>query len=74
MFGCLILWGGPAAAQSCSFSMTDIAWGDIDPTLGQEQMDASQQAVLSKGDVNRYYRSLDKWHTEMRRPGRNILP
>lgn len=34
------------------------------PTLGQEQMDASQQAVLSKGDVNRYYRSLDKWHTE----------
>lgn len=34
------------------------------PTLGQEQMDASQQAVLSKGDVNRYYRSLDKWHKE----------
>jgi hypothetical protein len=34
------------------------------PTLGQEQMDASQQAMLSKGDVNRYYRSLDRWHRE----------
>lgn len=34
------------------------------PTLGQEQMDASQQAVLGKGDVNRYYRSLDRWHRE----------
>lgn len=34
------------------------------PTLGQEQMNASQQAVLGKGDVNRYYRSLDRWHRE----------
>jgi hypothetical protein len=34
------------------------------PTLGQEQMNASEEAMLSKGDVNRYYRSLDKWHRE----------
>lgn len=34
------------------------------PTLGQAQLDASQQAVLGKGDVNRYYRSLDRWHRE----------
>lgn len=34
------------------------------PTLGQAQLDASQQAVLGKGDVNRYYRALDRWHRE----------
>lgn len=34
------------------------------PTLGQEQMNASQEAMLGKGEVNRYYRSLDKWHKE----------
>lgn len=34
------------------------------PTLGQEQLALSQQAVLNKGDVNRYYRSLDRWHRE----------
>lgn len=35
VLGCFIFWTGPAAAQSCSLSMTDIAWGDIDPTLDQ---------------------------------------
>lgn len=34
------------------------------PTLGQEQLALSQQAILNKGDVNRYYRSLDRWHRE----------
>jgi hypothetical protein len=34
------------------------------PTLGQEQMNASEEATLTKSDVNRYCRSLDKWHRE----------
>lgn len=42
-----------------------------EPTLGQAQMNASQQAILGKGDVNRYYRSLDRWHRET---VRRLLP
>ncbi len=35
-----------------------------EPTLGQAQLNAQQQAVLGKGSVNRYYKTLDSWHTE----------
>lgn len=37
---------------------------DQEPTLGQAQLNAQQQAMLSKGAVNRYYNSLDRWHRE----------
>lgn len=37
---------------------------DQEPTLGQAQLNAQQQAMLSKGSVNRYYNNLDKWHRE----------
>lgn len=35
-----------------------------EPTLGQAQLNAQQQALLSKGAVNRYYNNLDKFHRE----------
>lgn len=35
-----------------------------EPTLGQAQLNAQQQAVLGKGAVNRYYKTLDCWHKE----------
>jgi len=35
-----------------------------EPTLGQAQLNAQQQSVLSKGAVNRYYKTLDGWHKE----------
>lgn len=35
-----------------------------EPTLGQAQLNAQQQALLSKGSVNRYYNSLDRSHRE----------
>lgn len=35
-----------------------------EPTLGQAQMNWQQQAILSKGSNNRYYNSLDRFHTE----------
>lgn len=37
---------------------------DQEPTLGQAQLNAQQQAMLSKGAVNRYYNALDRWHRE----------
>jgi hypothetical protein len=37
---------------------------DQEPTLGQAQLNAQQQAMLSKGAVNRYYYALDRWHRE----------
>jgi hypothetical protein len=38
-----------------------------EPTLGQAQLNAQQQAMLSKGAVNRYYRQLDSFHAEILR-------
>ncbi len=35
-----------------------------EPTLGQAQLNARQQAILGKGAVNRYYKTLDGWHKE----------
>ena len=35
-----------------------------EPTLGQAQLNAQQQATLGEGDANRYYRQLDRWHRE----------
>lgn len=35
------------------------------PTLGQDQMIAQDRAVLGKGAVNRYYKSLDRLYREM---------
>jgi hypothetical protein len=35
-----------------------------EPTLGQAQLNAQQQNMLSKGAVNRYYNTLDKYHRE----------
>lgn len=37
---------------------------DEEPTLGQAQLNAQQQALLSKGAVNRYYKGLDRFHRE----------
>jgi hypothetical protein len=37
---------------------------DQEPTLGQAQLNAQQQAMLSKGAVNRYYNAIDRWHRE----------
>jgi spore coat protein U-like protein len=33
--GCIAVWTTPASALSCSFAMTDLDFGDIDPTLNQ---------------------------------------
>lgn len=41
-----------------------VAGENQEPTLGQAQLNAQQQALLSKGAVNRYYNNLDKWHKE----------
>lgn len=38
--------------------------GKPQPTLGQQQLQFQQQAVLNKGSTNRYYNNLDKWHRE----------
>jgi hypothetical protein len=35
-----------------------------EPTLGQAQMNQQQQAMLSKGAVNRYYKTLDRFYRE----------
>ena len=34
------------------------------PTYGQEQLATQQEAILTKGAINRYYNNLDKWHRE----------
>lgn len=41
------------------------------PTLGQEQMNATQQAVLGKGAVNRYYKIADRMYREIARRALN---
>lgn len=38
-----------------------------EPTLGQAQLNAQQQAMLSKGSVNRYYVSLNGFYKEILR-------
>lgn len=35
-----------------------------EPTLGQAQMNWQQSAILNKGSTNRYYTSLDRFHSE----------
>lgn len=42
-----------------------------EPTLGQANLNAQQQAILGKGAVNRYYRSLDRLYKEMLRRALN---
>jgi hypothetical protein len=41
-----------------------VAAENMEPTLGQAQLNATQQAVLGKGAVNRYYKRLDAYHRE----------
>jgi len=38
-----------------------------EPTLGQAQLNAQNSAILSKGAVNRYYKTLDRRYREMLR-------
>lgn len=42
-----------------------VAAENQEPTLGQAQINAQQQAMLGKGSINRYYRSLDRLAREM---------
>jgi hypothetical protein len=35
-----------------------------EPTLGQAQLNASQQAFLGEGDASRYYKYADSWHSQ----------
>jgi hypothetical protein len=41
-----------------------VAEENQEPTLGQAQMNWQQQGLLNKGATNRYYNTLDRYHTE----------